>query len=242
MINIKVFDEKGNKTEIQIKAKGINEKELLEIIKKKTLIKIPENGAQIIDIKKDKVIKGDIQLSDGDEIKIKNTKGNEAIIFGDITKDKIINLIAEQDSSIPEYLGVMPGLNIFGKCDNEKCDLCNQPVIAIPIEKEEYDAVKEEFLVKCRKCKCTIKGKTIAFYRCFYNYYGIKYLENENENKIEPFGEEIKDFQFIEIPSDLKININGKSYTIHKAEDISIYEEDIEKVNFIKLKFQVHKW
>ena len=239
MINIKVFDEKGNKTEIQIREKGINEKELLEIIKKKTLIKIPENGVQIIDINKDKVIRGDIQLLDNDKIKIKNTKGNEAIIFGDITKDKIIDLIAEQDPSIPEYLGVMPGLNIFGKCDNEKCDLCNQPVIAIPIEKEEYDAVKEEFLVKCRKCKCTIKGKTIAFYRCFYNYYGIKYLENEDKN--ERFGEEIKDFQFIEIPSDLKININGKSYTIHKAENIAFYEEDIEKVNFIELKFQVQK-
>ena len=39
MINIKVFDEKGNKTEIQIKAKGINEKELLEIIKKKNINK-----------------------------------------------------------------------------------------------------------------------------------------------------------------------------------------------------------
>ena len=34
MINIKVSDDKGYKTEIQIKSKGINEKKLLEIIKK----------------------------------------------------------------------------------------------------------------------------------------------------------------------------------------------------------------
>ena len=154
------------------------------------MIKIPENGVQIINMKNDTVIKGDIQLSDNDKIMIKNTKGNEGIIFGDITKDKIIHLIAEEDSSIPEYLGVMPGLNIFGKCDNEKCDLCNQPVIAIPVEEEEYDAVEKGFLVKCRKCKCIVKGKSIAFYRCFYNYYGIKYLKEEKKN--EPFEEEIK--------------------------------------------------
>ena len=238
MINIKVLDEKGNKTEIQIREKGINEKELLEIIKKKTLIKIPENGVQIIDINKDKVIRGDIQLSDNDKIKIKNTKGNEAIIFGDITKDKIIKFKAEEDSSIPEYRRVKPGLNILGQCDNENCDLYEKD-IAIPIEEEEYDAVKEKFQGKCIKCKNKIDAKSIAFYRCFYNYYGIKYLKKENKN--ESFGEEVKDFQFLEIPSDLKINNNGKSYTIHKAEDIVYYVEDIERVNFIELKFQVHK-
>ena len=242
MINIKVIDEKGNETVIQIREKGINYKDLLQTIKGKTLIKFQENAVQIINMKDDKVIKGDIQLKENDKIMIKNTEGNEAIIFGDITKEEKKDLPVENDSTIPYYLEVKPGLNIFGICENPNCELCKTSVIAIPIEEEEYDAVKERFIVKCRKCRSNVIGKVISFYNCFYNYYGIKFLENQK--KIEPFGEEIKDFQKLKIPPDGKININGKSYTIHKTENKKLvyYKEDVEKVNFIKLNFQIQKF
>ena len=238
MINIKVCDEKGNSSIIQIKSRGINVKEFLTKIKEETNIKIPENEneIQIINKTQDRTIKGDLQLLNNDEIVIKNRKGNESMYFIDITKGTIRIIKPENDSSIPDYLTAQPGLNIFGRCENQQCELNDKDMI-IPIEEDEYDIIETKAIVKCIKCKCNVIGKNIGFYSCYYNYYGKKY---ENK-KVEEFGEKIDDFQKLIIPSDKMINIKGKSYEIHKAKDIDYFEYDINEVNFLELIIQVKK-
>ena len=238
MINIKVCDEKGNSSIIQIKPRGINVNEFIKLIKEKTNINIPENEdeIQIINKTQDKTIKGDLQLLNNDEIVIKNRKGNESMYFIDITKGTIGIIKPEDDSLIPDYLTAQPGLNIFGRCDNEKCDLYDKDMI-IPIEEDEYNVIKTQAIVKCIKCKCNVKGKNIGFYSCYYNYYGKKF---END-QVEKFGEKIDDFQNLNIPSDKKINIQGKSYEIHEAKDIDYFKHDIDEANFVQLIIQVKK-
>ena len=241
MINIKIFFEINDPIVIQIDSKGISVKDFLKIISEKTNYDFHENEITLIDKKKDKIIDGDLQLLNNDEILIKQKNNNEAFAFLDVTKQNKIQIEPENNPSIPYYLTAKPGLNILGKCENENCDLMDKEQM-INIKEDEYDMVKQNGIVKCISCKCNVIGKTIAFYKCYYNYYGKKYIENEKEDKIEKFGEKINDFNKIEISFDNKINVQGKSYEIHKTKDIEYFIYDDDKVKFLQLIFQVRKF
>jgi hypothetical protein len=88
------------------------------------------------------------------------------------------------------------------------------------------------------ECDYQIVSKNICFYKCYYNYYGSKV----NNSKIENFDEEIPNFEYIN--DNNTVNINGKTYHIHKTQPnmydyFRYYDNDGEEIMYIKLIFQI---
>ena len=242
MIKIKVFDIFQKEYEIHFPSNKVTPYLFIESLKKKEFnISTNFDDIQIISITQDKEIKSNIlQFNDNEQILVKNKKFNEnfPLIFNAMDKDEKKDIEVEDNKSIPDYLIAFPGINIFGICDNRNCEAYGKDVLA-NIDENEYDLIEKRHIVKCPICNTNIIGKTIAFYSCYYNYYGTKI--NDQDQK-ENFGKRIENFQNIEIPDNNIIKINGQSYEVNKTSynNISYYLYD-ETIIYLKLVVQVKK-
>lgn len=76
------------------------------------------------------------------------------------------------DESAPEYRRVRAGLNLSGKCKNEKCEAFNKEVWIIK-GMGEFDIEKESQTSLCPACKIIVPDADNAgFYNCFYDVDG----------------------------------------------------------------------
>ena len=124
-----------------------------------------------------------IQLIECGEMK----GGAPSMKFADISKEKIKYLKFSKDA--PKYRRATVGLNIFGTCQNKKCEAYKKEVVYIPenmtLEDNKYFKfyLNEEIEnMKCPICHKIIKSKTVGFYKCEYQIIGTKI---EDGDKIE---------------------------------------------------------
>ena len=242
MIKIKICKKVGEGYEIDFPSKGETRSLFLKLIRSNGFKISPnDNDIQIISKTRDEELKTDIlHFTNNEEILIRDKKYNEnfPLSFSNMTEEEHKEIEVEDDESIPDYLTINPGINLIGICDYIKCDAYGKEVVG-NIEENEYVIIKNRGIVKCPKCNNNVIGKTIAFFSCYYNFYGTKINKNK---QIENFGKKIENFQNIEIPFNNKININGESYEIHKTKDniISYYYSD-DKILYLELVLQVKK-
>ena len=88
----------------------------------------------------------------------------------------------------PKWRLVKRGLNIFGKCENPKCQAFKKEVIYITYKNNEINLPEEgmifDMITELNKIKCPICGKifypvTCGFYKCEYQFIGDKIKERE---------------------------------------------------------------
>ena len=163
--------------------------------------------------------------------------------FNDVskTKDAIIKRKVNKVSKGCGYRYICPGINLYGVCGNKNCVAYSQEVIQM-IKDNELNLVKKKGLMQCPMCEGNYDAKTIGFYKCYFNIYGIKYNEEKDEN--EKFGVEIKDFWNQEINTDNSVLVNGKRVQVNKTDEDSVskFNEYNGEADFIKLVFQVKKF
>ena len=165
------------------------------------------------------------------------------ITFNDVsskTKDAIIKRKVHKISNGCGYRYVSPGINLYGVCGNKNCKAYSKEVIQM-IKDNELNLVKIRGFMQCPICEGKNDAKTVGFYKCYFNIYGIKYNEEKDEN--EKFGVEIKDFWKQEINTDNSVLVNGKRVQVNKSDEDSVskFNEYNGEADFIKLVFQVKK-
>ena len=157
------------------------------------------------------------------------------------TKDAIIKRKVHKVSKGCGYRYICPGINLYGVCGNKNCEAYSKEVIQ-RIQENELNLVKIRGFMQCSMCEWKCDAKTVGFYKCYFNIYGIKYNEEKDEN--EKFGDEIKDFWKQEINTDNSVLVNGKRVQVNKTDEDSVskFNEYNGEADFIKLVFQVKKF
>ena len=178
-------------------------------------------------------------LTNGAKLEASETK---KISFTENQKIKIRKVSLLKVGSVgTKYLRVIKGINLFGECENEKCEAYKKKVIQ-KIKENEYDMTKNQGTMKCPICNSLCMASTVGFYDCFYNIYGTKF--DESNDDIEKFGTKIPDLEDATITGDNTIIINGQKIEIKKTEkgNVTYFNEATGKTKFLKLIFQVKKW
>ena len=184
-------------------------------------------------------------FEENQKITVRRESALECLItFNDVTKktkDAIIKRKVHKVSNGCGYRYICPGINLYGVCGNKSCKAYSQEVIQ-RIKDNELNLVKRNGYMQCPICNGNYLAKTVGFYKCYYNIYGIKYNEAKDEN--EKFGVEIKDFWNQEINTDNTVLVNGKKVEVNKTdnESVSKFNECNGEAEFIKLVFQVKKF
>lgn len=241
MANLLLYDDDSDKSySISFSTKGTLEDLLKSIINEG--IDVPDNCVLYTKSKKmdfDKTY----CFEENQKITMKNADFFEcAISFNDVTKEKIKKLKVVYSKKGDEKTGrtVCCGINLFGICTNKNCKKNGKEVIQMII-KDEYDLVENGGLMECPICNCPCQAKTVGFYKCYYNIYGLKFNKKTKQN--EEYGKKITNFKNITLSKNNTVNIDGKEYKINKAEDdcISKFSEENGEARFIELFFQVKK-
>ena len=249
MITIDIKDENENKL-IPIKfPEGGNINKLLKAMKEANIV-FPKKF-QLIKEDNDEEIKFDQNippiLGDNDTIILKDITylENYALNFFDIEDvNNLIKIEVKLDNNIiPEWRIVFPGINLWGECNNNKCEAFSSPV-AYFVESKEFNLTNNKF-IRCPMCNKEIECLNISFFNCYYNYYGKKINKNNKDLKIEEFGKRIENFNNIDIPNDNIININNEKYEIKKTEigECDYYfDYNDSNIQFLEIIFQVREF
>ena len=249
MITINIKDENENKL-IPIKfPEGGNINKLLKAMKEANIV-FPKKF-QLIKEDNDEEIKFDQNippiLGDNDTIILKDITylENYALNFFDIEDvNNLIKIKVKLDNNIiPEWRIVFPGINLWGECNNNKCEAFSSPV-AYFVESKEFNLTNNKF-IRCPMCNKEIECLNISFFNCYYNYYGKKINKNNKDLKIEEFGKRIENFNNIDIPNDNIININNEKYEIKKTEigECDYYfDYNDSNIQFLEIIFQVREF
>ena len=250
MITININDENENKLiPIKFPSKGGNINKLLKAMKEANIV-FPKKF-QLIKEDNDEEIKFDQNippiLGDNDTIILKDITylENYALNFFDIEDvNNLIKIEVKLDNNIiPEWRIVFPGINLWGECNNNKCEAFSSPV-AYFVESKEFNLTNNKF-IRCPMCNKEIECLNISFFNCYYNYYGKKINKNNKDLKIEEFGKRIENFNNIDIPNDNIININNEKYEIKKTEigECDYYfDYNDSNIQFLEIIFQVREF
>ena len=249
MITININDENENKLiPIKFPSKGGNINKLLIAMKEANIV-FPKKFQLIKE--DDEEIKFDqnilLILGDNDTIILKDITylENYALNFFDIEDvNNLIKIPVKLDNNIiPEWRIVFPGINLWGECNNNKCEAFSSPV-AYFVESKEFNLTNNKF-IRCPMCNKEIECLNISFFNCYYNYYGKKINKNNKDLKIEEFGKRIENFNNIDIPNDNIININNEKYEIKKTEigECDYYfDYNDSNIQFLEIIFQVREF
>ena len=237
MINlILYFEEEDTSTTIQLSKNGVSKIELIKKLKS-TGIELPKKAQLIINDSELKSDEETYKFNDNDTLTIRESKNLEGcIIMDEIKEGKFVGGKVTDDPNIPKWLTVKPGLNLVGICTNKNCEAYDKEVIE-HINSNKSDLSQNNGLMKCPICGFSFAFKNICLYHCYYNFYGIKYVNKRVEN----FGKEIKDFDNCIIDDDDKVDVDGEKYKIYKTKphESKIMLLDGKEVTYIKLFFQI---
>ena len=112
--------------------------------------------------------------------KLKGGGGFPPLNFVDVEKEKIQNLIISQKA--PKWRKVDRGLNIFGICNNSKCEAFKNEVVymtKLPNDGLNFSLNEKVADIRCPICNKIIKPKTCGFYDCEYQLVGKKIDDGE---------------------------------------------------------------
>ena len=100
--------------------------------------------------------------------------------FVDVEKNKINNLNFSQKA--PKWRKIGKGLNIFGFCNNPKCEAYKNEVVHMTNLANDglnFNLNEKIADIRCPICNKIIKPKTCGFYDCEYQFVGEKIDEGE---------------------------------------------------------------
>ena len=100
--------------------------------------------------------------------------------FVNVEKGLVKNLNFSKNA--PKWRKVKIGLNIFGQCNNKKCEAFKKEVIYstdLPENGLNFNLNEEAINIKCPICKKIIRPKTCGFWECEYQFEGQKIEEGE---------------------------------------------------------------
>ena len=106
--------------------------------------------------------------------------GGPVMDFVNVEKGIVKNLNFSKNA--PKWRKVKIGLNIFGQCNNKKCEAFKKEVIYttdLPEKGLNYNLNKEIVNIKCPICKKIIRPRTCGFWKCEYQFEGQKIEEGE---------------------------------------------------------------
>ena len=241
VVTINVIDDNCDKHQIQINDNATFDDIILALLDKK--IEVPDEvmllkGSSKMEL--DKIY----TFSNNEKIILRNQAYLEGytLQFNDVTKKRVQQLKVRKTNNGCGYRYVTHGINLFGVCTDKSCKAFNQEVIEM-INEIELDLTKRKGRMKCPICKTDIECKNVGFYKCYYNMYGLKYNEDNDEN--EKFGKKIPNFNSITVNTDNTVLVDGQKYKVEKTngEEFSKFEESNgDAATFIKLVFQVKKF
>lgn len=132
------------------------------------------------------------------------------------------------------------GINLIGFCENKKCKVCGKKVIQ-NIYDFQLDLTKINGKMKCPICRKICDVNNIGFFNCYYHIYGTQF--NSKKETMEPFNEEIPNFQNAAIKDDYLI-IKKQKIKVNKTpkNKFVYFNENGEKVLFMKFVIQVKKF
>ena len=126
-----------------------------------------------------------------------------AIDFADVPKNKVKYL--KFSDNAPKWRKVCAGLNIFGICKNEKCEAFKKEVIYKTNTNTDNSYVHENGIIfnlnkelkkiRCPMCDKLVKPKTCGFWKCEYQFSGVK-EENGEEKKYKSEPKETNEDNF----------------------------------------------
>ena len=112
--------------------------------------------------------------------------------------EKGITKKLEFSSNAPKWRKVKEGLNIFGICKNSKCEAFKNEVIYMTNLTDEglrFNLNEEIRNIRCPICNKIMKPKTCGFWKCEYQFEGIK-IEEGDEKEFRSNPKETKDDNF----------------------------------------------
>ena len=240
VVTINVIDDNCDKYQIEINNKATFDDIILALLDKN--IEVPDDVMLLKDSSKMEIDKT-YTFSNNERIILRNAAYLEGytIQFNDVTKKRVQQLKVTKTNKGCGYRYVTPGINLYGVCTCNNCKAFNKEVIEM-IKDTELDLTKRKGTMECPMCKSKIECQTVGFYKCYYNIYGLKYDEENDEN--EKFGKKIPNFNSITINTDDTVLINGQKYKVEKTygETLSKFEETNGNATFIKLIFQVKRF
>lgn len=103
----------------------------------------------------------------------------------------------------PKWRKVEPGLNIFGICNNLKCEAFKKEVVhQVGFDEEQklkFDIKNEVINIKCPMCYKIIKAKTCGFWKCEYQFIGKTIEDGEIKNyQSEPKETKNEEFEYFD--------------------------------------------
>jgi hypothetical protein len=160
-------------------------------------------------------------FENGQTIKIRNplyfegsSKRYNSVTTSLIKKLKISNNKGKLWRNIKE------GINLFGKCKNDKCEAFGKEVIQ-NIKEDEYYLNLDSNEMECPMCNCNCIIRTAGFYKCSYSIQGkFRNLQENEDNEVKEYIKNEK--------------TNGENMFKFKVFDNGIY--------YIKLFFKVSKF
>ena len=159
---------------------------------------------------------GDL-IRDGKTIKFIRKKDMQYSGFGidmaDISNEE--GLVKKNYGKAPKWNYITKGLNVTGKCENNKCEAYGQEVdckIGLGI----FDLVGDCDQVKCPMCQKEIEPLTCTFCECQYKIEGKKKIDGETTQVNSPWKRVEKDYEYYDpnksgIVKWLKLIIETKS-------------------------------
>ena len=131
--------------------------------------------------------------------KLKGGFSSPPLNFVDVEKEKIKNLNFNQKA--PKWRKVDKGLNIFGICNNPRCEAFKKEVVymtKLPNDGLNFNLNEKVVDIRCPICSKIIKPKTCGFYDCEYQFIGKKIdegdIKNYNSNTRETIGNNFEYF------------------------------------------------
>ena len=103
-----------------------------------------------------------------------------ALNFVDVEKNNIKNL--NFSIKAPKWRKIGKGLNIFGFCNNSKCEAFKNEVVYmtnLPNDGLNFNLNEKIVDIRCPICNKIIKPKTCGFFDCEYQFVGEKIEEGE---------------------------------------------------------------
>ena len=243
MVNLNIFfEDRGENHNISFPSSGTFD----DLVDKILELNIPLSDDSFLLTKGSKIeLEKKYDFEENQKIIVRREGALEAFIttFIDVskTKDAIIKRKVHKVSNGCGYRYICPGINLYGVCGNKNCKAYSQEVIQM-IKDNELNLVKKKGLMQCPICEGNFDAKTVGFYKCYFNIYGIKYNEEKDEN--EKFGVAIEDFCNQEINTDNTVLVDGKRVQVNKSDEDSVskFNEYNGEADFIKLVFQVKKF
>ena len=113
--------------------------------------------------------------------------GHPPFDFVDVTSNKVkLKKVIEKSYDLSKkWREIYKGLNIFGICQNNKCEVKGKEVIyKIKLKKEGlcFNINEERENIKCPMCGTKFKKKTCGFWKCEYQFVGVYYDYEKGKN------------------------------------------------------------